>query len=463
VNGRTPDTVLVRALRRVLPAERVLTRPSELYLYRYDATDGETGLTPEAVALPQTTAEVAGVVRAAHESGAPVYPRGAGTSLSGGAVPARGGIVLSTAAMDRVLDLDVADQMAVVQPGVVLQQLDDLAATHGLMYPPDPGSVATATVGGSIAECSGGLRGLKYGVTKHYVTGLEVVLADGRILRLGGKTTKNVTGYDLIALFVGSEGTLGVVTEATLRLVPKPAARATLSATFARAGAALESVAGIVAAGVLPATLEFIDAATLRFIEDYVHAGLPVDAAALLLIEVDGPPEQVQREAEVAAGLCAEHGGLVERAADDEARERLWAARRAAYPSLVNSGRRVIVEDATVPRSRVPEMLAAVEDIAARNRVTVATAGHAGDGNLHPSLLVDPRDEGEMERARAAIGEIFGAALRLGGTLSGEHGIGSVKAAFLGRQLGETGLGVTRAIKDALDPQGILNPGKFVP
>ena len=286
---------LIRALEGALQKDRVLTKASELLCYAYDATAGEAGRVPDVVVLPASTDEVARVVRIARDAGAPVYPRGAGTGLSGGAIPARGGIVLSTAGMDAVLELDVENQCAIVQPGVVIQRLNDVAAGHGLMYPPDPGSVAVATMGGSIAECAGGLRGLKYGVTKHYVTGLEVVLADGQVVRLGGKTTKNVTGYDLVGLFVGSEGTLGVITEATVRLVPVPEARATMTAVFARSGDASRTVAAIMAGRVIPATLEFIDATTLRLVEEYTHAGLPTDAAALLLIEVDGPPRAAAR------------------------------------------------------------------------------------------------------------------------------------------------------------------------
>ena len=371
---------LIRALRRVVPAGRVLARPADLLCYALDATADDDGHLPDVVVLAGSADEVEGVLRVARETNTPVYPRGAGTSLSGGAIPARGGIVLSTAAMDAVLEVDPANHTATVQPGVVLQRLDDLAAEHGLLYPPDPGSVAIATVGGSIAECAGGLRGLKYGVTKHYVIGLEVVLASGERLRLGGKTTKNVTGYDLVGLFVGSEGTLGVITEATLRLVPRPEARATLSATFATTGDATRTVAAIVAGGVVPATLEFLDATSLRMVEEYTHAGLPLDAAAMLLVEVDGPREAVAREAELVEAVCREHHGSVERAADDEARERLWAARRAAYPALARNSRGTIGEDATVPRSRVPEMLAAIESIADRHQsssppsVTPATA-----------------------------------------------------------------------------------------
>ena len=452
---------LIRALASALPKGRVLTRTSELLCYAYDATASEARRVPDVVVLPASTDEVARVVRIARGAGAPVYPRGAGTSLSGGAIPAQGGIVLSTTRMDAVLELDAENHCAIVQPGVVIQLLNDLAAAHGLMYPPDPGSVAVATMGGSIAECAGGLRGLKYGVTKHYVTGLEVVLADGQIVRLGGKATKNVTGYDLVGLFVGSEGTLGVITEATVRLVPAPEARATMTATFAQSSAATRTVAAIVAGNVVPATLELLDATTLRFVEEYAHAGLPTDAAALLLIEVDGPPEAVAREAAFVERVCLGHGGVVERAADDEARERLWAARRAAYPALARQSRGTIVEDATVPRSRIPEMLAAIEEIARRHDLTIATMGHAGDGNLHPTVLVDPDDAELMERAHAAIAEIFRAAIDLGGTLSSEHGIGSAKAPYLGWALGEGGLDLTRRIKAALDPQNILNPGKF--
>jgi glycolate oxidase len=455
------DRETIRALVNALDESRVLTRRSELLCYAYDGTaDGEQCV-PDVVVLPVSTDEVARVVGIAAGAGVPVYPRGAGTNLSGGTIPARGGIVLSTGRMDAVLEVDTENHCATVQPGVVIQRLNDMAAEHGLMYPPDPGSVAVATMGGSIAECAGGLRGLKYGVTKHYVTGLEVVLADGTVVRFGGKTTKNVTGYDLVGLFTGSEGTLGVITEATVRLVPVPEARATMVALFSKTGDASRSVSAIVAGKVVPATLEYMDATSLKFVESYSHVGLPTDAAALLLIEVDGAPEAVAREADFVEGVCRDHGGQVSRAADDEERERLWAARRATYPALARQSRGTIVEDAAVPRSRVPEMLAAIEGIAERHQLTIATIGHAGDGNLHPTILVDHDDLEMLERARMAVGEMFRAAIDLGGTISGEHGIGSAKRAYLGWELGEGGLELTRRIKAALDPQGILNPGKF--
>jgi glycolate oxidase len=455
------DRETIKALAGALDKDRVLTGRTDLLCYAYDGTaDGEQSL-PDVVVLPQTTGEVAAVVRVAAASGIPLYPRGAGTNLSGGTIPARRGIVVSTARMDAVLEVDTENHCATVQPGVVIQHLNDVAAEHGLMYPPDPGSVAVATMGGSIAECAGGLRGLKYGVTKHYVTGLEVVLADATVVRFGGKSTKNVTGYDLVGLFTGSEGTLGIITEATVRLVPVPEARATMVALFAQTSDASRSVSAIVAGKVVPATLEYMDATSLRYVESYSHVGLPTDAAALLLIEVDGAAEAVAREADFVEGVCRAHGGRVNRAADDEERERLWAARRATYPALARQSRGTIVEDAAVPRSRVPEMLAAIEGIAERFDLTIATIGHAGDGNLHPTILVDLEDEEMLERARTAVGEMFRAAIDLGGTISGEHGIGSAKRAYLGWELGEGGLELTRRIKAALDPQGILNPGKF--
>jgi len=316
-------------------------------------------------------------------------------------------------------------------------------------------------MGGSVAECSGGLRGLKYGVTKHYVMGLEVVLADGQVARFGGKTVKNVTALDMVKLFTGSEGTLGIITEIIVRLIPAPEARKTMFATFSDLSDAGNAVTGIVKNKVIPATLEIMDQVTIKTVENYAKIGLPTEARAILLIEVDGIPEVVEREADTVMEVIKNNNGSIRMARDDKERDDLWAARRAALPALAQVKPTTVLEDATVPRSKITEMLLALEEIAQKYNLQIGTFGHAGDGNLHPTILTDERDKEEMERVHAAVKDIFEKALALGGTLSGEHGIGMAKSGFLEWELGKSGVDVLQKIKKALDPEGILNPGKM--
>jgi len=455
-------TELIHSLQELLGRERVLSKPEELICYSYDATPDLPAGQPLVVVAPENAGQVAGVINIARRYATPVYPRGSGTNLSGGSLPLNPGIVLSTLKMNRLLEIDADNLTATVQPGVIIQTLNDEVAPHGLIYPPDPGTVATATMGGSVAECSGGLRGLKYGVTKHYVMGLEVVLADGQIVRLGGKTVKNVTGYDLVKLFTGSEGTLGVITEITVRLIPAPKARRTMLAVFDRLEDAGEAVTDIVRNRVVPATLEIMDRVTVQTVESYSGAGLPTDAEAVLLIEVDGIPEVVENEARTVTQVVESHRGRIRMAKNDRERDDIWLARRAALPALAQLKPTTVLEDATVPRSRLTEMLKALQEIAVRYELTMGTFGHAGDGNLHPTILTDARNTEEMERVHRAVDEIFKKALELGGTLSGEHGIGLAKKGYLEWELGSSGIDLTRRIKQALDPENILNPGKMI-
>ncbi|MCL6611779.1 MAG: FAD-binding protein, partial [Peptococcaceae bacterium] len=375
---------VLNALVDLLGGEKVITKPEELACYSYDATPDLPAGRPLAVVMPENTGQVAGIVNIARRFAVPVYPRGSGTNLSGGSVPLKGGIVLSTLKMNRILEIDADNLTATVQPGVIIQSLNDAVASHGLIYPPDPGTVATATMGGSVAECSGGLRGLKYGVTKHYVTGLQVVLADGQVIRAGGKTVKNVTGYDLVKLFTGSEGTLGVITEITVRLVPAPKARRTMLAVFDRLEDAGEAVTDIVRQRVIPATLEIMDRVTVQTVENYSRAGLPTDAEAVLLIEVDGLPGVVEEEAQTVIRVVEGRRGRIRMAKDDRERDEIWLARRAALPALAQLKPTTVLEDATVPRSKITDMLKALQEIAQKYRLTIGTFGHAGDGNLHP-------------------------------------------------------------------------------
>ena len=455
---------LIDSLTSICGKENVLTGKVDLVAYSYDATADVPRTSPGVVALPGSADQVEAVVNLARAHNVPIYPRGAGTNLSGGAIPLRQGIVLSMQRMNRIVEVDPANLTATVEPGVVIQALNDAVAPFGLIYPPDPGTVATATMGGSVAENSGGLRGLKYGVTKHYVMGMEVVLASGERVRFGGKTVKNVTAYDFANLFVGSEGTLGIMTRITVKLIPAPKFRRTMLAWFSSIEAAGDTVAGIIGAQVIPATLEIMDQMTIRTVEDYAHIGLPTDAKALLLIEVDGMAGLVvEQEAEAVIQAVAANGGKLRLAASAGERDQLWAARRAALPALASLNNTVVLEDATVPRSRITEMLVALADIARRYRLVMGTFGHAGDGNLHPTILADKNDADEIARVHKAVAEIFDTALRLGGTLTGEHGVGIAKMRFLPKEIGKSGVDLMRTIKNALDPTHLLNPGKLVP
>jgi glycolate oxidase len=458
------DNTIVKKLEEIVGKENVLTQKVDLMTYSYDATADMPHQLPDVVVMPSNTEEVQHIVNLACEHHVALYPRGAGTNLSGGCVPLMQGIVLSFQRMCTILEIDAENLTATVQPGVVIQDLNNAIAKYGLIYPPDPGTVATATMGGSVAENSGGLRGLKYGVTKHYVMGMEVVLANGNKVRFGGKTVKNVTAYDFSNLFVGSEGTLGIITEITSKLMPAPKYRRAMMATFKKVEDAGNTVAGIIAAQVIPATLEIMDNKTIKTVEDYAKVGLSKDAAAMLLIEVDGMAEPVViQEAEVVQKVVKNNNGDLQVATSDEERDKIWSARRAALPALAQLGNCVIIEDATVPRSKITNMLVACAEIGEKNRVTIGTFGHAGDGNLHPTILADKNDKVEMARVHKAVDEIFAAALSFGGTISGEHGIGMAKMKYLGDEIGQNGLNLMKSIKKTLDPHCILNPGKMVP
>ena len=458
------DKKIVNMLEEIVGKDHVLTHKVDLVSYSYDATADIPTEIPDLVVMPTSTEEIQKIVNLARESKIAIYPRGAGTNLSGGAIPLKKGIVLSLQKMNKILDVDPANLTATVQPGVVIAALNSAVAPHGLIYPPDPGTVATATMGGSVAENSGGLRGLKYGVTKHYVMGMEVVLANGQIVKFGGKTVKNVTAYDFSNLFVGSEGTLGIISEITCKLIPAPKYRRTMMGIFNKLEDAGNAVAGIIAAQVIPATLEIMDNMTIRTVENFAKIGLPTEAKALLLIEVDGMTEDVvANEAESVIEVLKNNNSEYKVANSDAERDQLWTARRNALPALAGLNNTCIVEDATVPRSRITDMLVAVEDIAKTNNVTIGTFGHAGDGNLHPTILYNMYDKDEAARVHKAVDEIFAAALKFDGTLSGEHGIGIAKMKYLVDELGQSGLDLMKSIKESLDPEYLLNPGKMVP
>ena len=462
VRGDGPG--LLRAIEARLPELKLLEDPLDRESYRRDETAYlPTGL-PLAVALPVATDQVAELVRLCGEFDVPIVPRGAGTGLSGGAAGIEGALTVAFTRMNRVLEIDHENLLVVTQPGVVNADLKKAVAAEGLFYAPDPASYETCTIGGNLGTNAGGLCCVKYGVTRDAVLGLEVVMARGQVMRLGGRNVKDVAGYGLIPLLVGSQGTLGLVTEATLRLRAAPPPRATLLAFFPSLDAAGEAVAGIIRAGIVPVTLELMDRTTIRAVDDVHRLGLDRDAAAMLLVESDLPGTAAVAEVDAAEAACAVVGaGLVVRAQDATEAEWLREGRRLAYRALEAQGV-ARMEDVGVPRSRVPELLRAIEAIAATHAITVGTFGHAGDGNLHPTFILG-RDEPEATaaaRLHAAREDLYTAALALGGTVTGEHGIGAARRDWLVRQRGEPAVEAMRAIKRALDPQGLLNPGRVL-
>lgn len=452
---------LLAALRSIVGDEDVLTQAEDLIPYSFDGT-AALRTRPSAVVFPTTTAEVAACVRAAHEAGIPIVTRGSGTGLSGGSVPSSDALVLCLARMNRILEIDTENLTARVEAGAVTASIDEAIARHGLLYPPDPGSMRISTIGGNVAENSGGLRGLKYGVTRDYVMSLEVVLVDGRIVRLGTACVKDVAGYSMKDLFVGSEGTLGIITEVLLKLVPRPAARRTMLALYDSIEAAASTVSAIIAARIIPCTLEFLDRTTTACVEDYAKVGLPTDCEAVLLMETDGHPAAVADEAAQMAAIARERGAREVRTAADEAEAlTLAAARRNAFSALARRRPTTILEDVTVPRNRLATMVTFIAEVAREHNLQVGTFGHMGDGNLHPTFLTDERDEAEMARVHHALDAIVTKTLELGGTITGEHGVGVAKKPWLRQQLGEHSYDLMREVKRALDPRGLLNPGKI--
>ncbi|MBW3112131.1 MULTISPECIES: glycolate oxidase subunit GlcD [Bacillaceae] len=434
--------------------------PAEKLVYSYDATPNYQSM-PDAVIVPRSTNEVAEIVKICHEHGIPIVPRGSGTNLCAGTCPTEGGLVLLFTHMNNILELDEENLTITVQPGVVTLDLIHAVEAKGLFYPPDPSSMKISTIGGNINENSGGLRGLKYGVTRDYVLALEAVLPNGDIIRTGGKLAKDVAGYDLTRLFVGSEGTLCVITEATLKLVPMPEAKQTMLALYQDIEAAAKSVSNIISNRIIPTTLEFLDQPTLEVVEDFAKIGLPTDVKAVLLIEQDGPPEVVARDMKRMEEVCLQNDAVsVQLAKTEIEADALRTARRSALSALARLKPTTILEDATVPRSEIAKMVKAINDIAERHGVKICTFGHAGDGNLHPTVATDTRDRDEMERVEAAFEEIFAHAIELGGTITGEHGVGMMKAPYLEWKLGAEGINAMKMIKQSFDPNNIMNPNK---
>ncbi|MFD2131447.1 glycolate oxidase subunit GlcD [Pseudogracilibacillus auburnensis] len=445
----------------IVGKENVKYDNASLLAYSYDSTAQYQAL-PDAVIAPRNTEEVSQIVEICNEQKIPIVPRGSGTNLCAGTTPLEGGVVLLFKNMNEILEIDEDNLTMTVQPGVYTKTIFEAASQIGLFYPPDPGSMHISQIGGNISENSGGLRGLKYGVTNDYVLGLEVVLPNGEIIRTGGKLAKDVAGYNLTELFTGSEGTLGIITEAILKLIPKPETTKTMLALYHDLEEAAKTVSAIIANRIIPVTLEFLDQPTVKVVEDFAQIGLPTEAKAILLIEQDGAPEVVERDIDKISALCRENGAFdVTVAKTVEEAQALMTARRAALSALSRLMPTTILEDATVPRSEIANMVNAINEIAEKYNVNICTFGHAGDGNLHPTCLTDARNKEEIARVEKAFEEIFKKAVELGGTITGEHGVGAMKLPYLHLKVGEAGIEVMRNIKQAIDPNYIMNPGKM--
>ena len=454
---------LIKDFEDLIGKENVFTSDADLQSYSFDSAVLEPVI-PALVLRPTTTEQLGLCVKKLYDNGIPMTVRGAGTNLSGGTIPDHSDTaVVLTTGLNRILEINSNDLYAVVEPGVITADFAAAVAKKNLFYPPDPGSQAVSTIGGNIAENAGGLRGLKYGVTKDYLMGVEFFDATGETVKTGSRTVKCVTGYNLAGMLIQSEGTLGIISQAILKLVPPPKASKALMAVFDDMQNAAEAVAGIIAAHVLPCTLEFLDNNTIVRVDDFTKAGLPRDAAAILLIEVDGHPAQVADDAEAVERVLKENKAVAVHVPKDAAEKfKLWEARRMALPVLARCRPTTVLEDATAPRSQIPAMMKAVNEIAAKYKVEVGTFGHAGDGNLHPTFLCDKRDAEEFKRVEAAIDEMFDTAIKLQGTLSGEHGIGTAKSKWMEKETSRGTILFSQRLRRALDPKGLLNSTKLV-
>lgn len=453
---------IIKELISIVGAENVATDQQDLLCYSYDATQME--FLPDAVVHPANSEEVAAILRLANRERFPVFPRGAGSGFTGGSLPKAGGIVLVTTRMNKILRIDTDNLIAEVEPGVVTEIFQQEVEKLGLFYPPDPASLKFSTLGGNVAENAGGPRAVKYGCTKDFVMGLEVVLPTGAIIRTGGETYKGVVGYDLTKLLCGSEGTLGIITKIIFRLLPFPDAKKTMLTIFDSIDGAAKAVSSIIGAKIIPTTLEFMDYATLQCVERRFNIGIPPEGRAVLLIEVDGDRDLIEKQAQQIHDIIKPLGLVQFRAAKDNAEsEQLWKVRRLVSPSLRDVNPDKYNEDIVVPRSKVPDVIRRIEKIHERYEMPIVNFGHAGDGNIHVNVMIDKKIPGMEEKAHEAIREIFQAALDLGGTMSGEHGVGLSKAPFIELELTPDQITAMKSIKQALDPNNILNPGKMFP
>ncbi len=454
------DPAVIEKLQAIVGEANVIVDPQRVEPYGADAVKEK--FPPEAVVFPATTDEVAAIVRLANEADFPITARGGGVGYTGGAVPVDGGIVIGTDRMKKIVEISADDLYVVCQPGLTTFELQQAVEEYGLLFPPDPASYKDSFIGGNIAENAGGMRTPKYGVTKHSVLGLEIVTGTGEIIRTGGKTVKNVVGFDLTGLMCGSEGMLGIITEATLKLLPMPEATATVRAAFTSMEAACRVLTKFTPEGLLPMAMEVVDRNCIGAIEENFAFGLPPEAGAILIVAVDGSLAEVESNAALIEKILQANGGFdILRSRTKEEEDKLWDVRRAISPSLMKYGTLKINEDVVVPRSKVPELVARVEEIGRRHNTFVANFGHAGDGNIHVNFMCDRSDADSIARARECVSETFKLSVELGGTISGEHGIGYVKAQYLNYAVDEQTLAVMKGIKNVFDPKGILNPGKM--
>ena len=453
------DNIIIDEIIKIVGKENALTSPEERKCYSYDArTDGAT---PDLVVFPTSAQDVSQILILANKYRFPVIPRGQGSGLTGGSIPLNGGVVITFTRMNRILEIDTKNLVAVVEPGVITFVFQEEVAKYGLFYPPDPASYKYSSIGGNVAECSGGPNSMKYGVTRDYVLGLEVVKATGEIINTGVKTMKGVVGYDLTRLFVGSEGTLGVITKIILKLIPAPEAKATILALFRQVEDTAEAVSGIVAAKIVPSTIEFMDHASIRCSEQANPMGIPEDIEGLLLIEIDGNADAIQALAQRIKVVLMEHNAAdVKLTQDPIEADKLWQARRVVSQATYNLNPVKIAEDVVVPRSNIPTLIRFLEDTGKKHGIPILSFGHAGDGNFHVSLMIKDTKE-DYANAHTAVEEIFSETIRLGGTLSGEHGIGTAKAPYIGMELSPEVIETMRSIKAIFDPNNILNPGKI--
>ncbi len=449
------------ALDNIVGSSQILTAIEDLIPYSFDGTAALKQM-PAGVVFPTTTDQIRQLVQWANTSKVSLVTRGSGTGLSGGSIPSPDSIVVCLVRMNQLIELDKKNLTLLAEAGITTQAVSDAAAAAGLFYPPDPGSMRISTLGGNVAENSGGLRGLKYGVTRNYVMGMETVLPNGEIIWLGNKCVKDVAGFSLKDIFIGSEGTLGIITKVLLKLIPKPQAKITMVASFGQMDQAAETISSIIAAQIIPCTLEFLDRTTIHCVENYAHIGLPLECEALILIETDGAESVIKEEAARMVQICREHGcHNVQTAQTEEESIRLASARRTAFSALARVSPTTILEDATVPRSELAHMIRFIQQISKKYELRVGIFGHMGDGNLHPTFLTDERNLDEMQRVEKALHEIFDETLRVGGTITGEHGIGLAKKGFLPTAIGKTPLKIMQDLKNILDPNNILNPGKM--
>ncbi|MFA5516855.1 MAG: FAD-linked oxidase C-terminal domain-containing protein [Desulfuromonadales bacterium] len=451
---------IIKALQEIVGKENITAEKADLLCYSYDATQQK--FMPDVVLFPADAQQIGRILKLANGEGIPVFPRGAGSGFSGGSLPVGGGIVVVTSRLDKILRIDTENLVAEVEPGVVTEQFQIAVEKLGLFYPPDPASLKFSTLGGNVAECAGGPRCVKYGVTKDYILGLEIVTPQGDVIRTGGETMKGVVGYDLTKLMCGSEGTLGVITKIVIKLLPLPEAKKTMLIIFDSIDGAAKGVSAIIGGKIIPTTLEFMDAATLDCVRKATSLELPEAARAVLIVEVDGDKDLIERQARKILEIVADLGVVETRVAQTAAEsDEIWKVRRSVSASLRKVNPDKFNEDICVPRSKVPDMIRKVEEIANRHAIPIVNFGHAGDGNIHVNVMIDRKVEGEMAKAEKAIEEVFAAALALGGTMSGEHGVGITKAPYIPMELDPMAVAYMTTIKRALDPKNILNPGKI--